>query len=238
VAAYEAFARFYDAVNEEPVERIAQVLDFIERFNPNATSVLELGCGTGAILSGLGSGFERVGVDLSPEMLAFARRRCPTARFVEGDITTVDLGRTFDVVVCVFDTLNHVTTFAGWREVFACVARHLSSGGLFVVDLNTIGRFRELDDSAPWVHDFDGHTLLMDLDFSADPLATWDIRIFEAQGDGRFTLHHESIVELAVALDEVYVALREQFTLLECSDALGGPASDEAARALIVARRS
>ena len=235
MAQYDRFAAFYDAVNGEPEERITQILSYIEEFRPDASSVLELGCGTGAVLAGLGSGFTLTGIDLSPEMLAYAQRRCRGARLVLADITSFSLEDTYDVVICVYDTLNHVTTFEGWMDVFARVAAHLSPGGLFIFDLNTLGRCRDLGDAAPWVYDFDGHTLVMSVDFEREPLSRWDIRIFERRHDNSYDLHHESILELAVPLDDVREALRTDFTLVVDSDTHGGRATDGSARALFVA---
>ena len=237
MAQYDAFAPFYDAVNGEPEQLISLVLGAIARFEPGARSVLELGCGTGAVLAGLGSELSLAGIDLSDSMLGYARRRCPGARLVQGDIRLVDLGTTFDVVICVLDTLNHVTTFEGWQSVFSRAAAHLREGGLFIFDVNTIGRFRELGDTAPWVHDFDGHTLVMDVDFSHEPLALWNIRIFEQTSGDTFRLRHETITELGVALDEVRGSLLSEFDLLEESDFEGGPPDDNSARAFFVMRR-
>jgi SAM-dependent methyltransferase len=237
VAQYDVFAAFYDAVNGEPTERTAQILAYIGAFAPDAHDVLELGCGTGPILAGLGSGFALTGLDASTTMLAHARRRCPSARLLTGDITSFSLGARFDVVVCVYDTLNHVTTFDGWRAVFAHAAAHLREGGLFIFDVNTLGRLRYLGDVAPWVHDFDAHTLVMDVDFTDEPLARWRIRIFAHQHDDTYRLHHETILELGVALDEVRAALADDFALVHESDTNGATPTDESARALFVARR-
>jgi SAM-dependent methyltransferase len=238
MAQYDSFARFYDGVNGEPEDRIAQILAYIDQFRPAARSVLELGCGTGAILAGLGSGFSLTGIDLSRAMLDVARRRCPTARLIEGDITSFDLGETFDVAICVYDTLNHVTDVALWRSVFANVAAHLVESGLFIFDLNTLGRLRELGDMAPWVYDFEGHTLIMDVDFSEEPLARWNIRVFENTGDDSFILHAETILELGVALEDVRNALAAKFTLVAETDTRGSPPTDFSARALFVAQRT
>lgn len=237
MAQYDAFAPFYDAVNGEPEQLISLILDAIARFRPDARSVLELGCGTGAVLAGLGSDLSLTGIDLSAPMLSYACRRCPDARLIRDDIRHFDLAETFDVVICVFDTLNHVTTFEGWESVFSRVAAHLRDGGLFIFDLNPVGRLRDLGDMAPWVYDFDGHTLVMDVDFSEEPLASWDIHIFERVGEEGFRLHHETIVELAVALDRVRGALSSAFEILEESDGEGSPASDNSTRAFFVTRR-
>jgi SAM-dependent methyltransferase len=238
MAQYDVFAPFYDAVNGEPDERVSQILHYIEEFRPDAHRVLELGCGTGAILAGLGSGFTLTGLDISPEMLNYARRRCPRAHLVEGDITSFDLGTKFDVVVSVYDTINHVTELTGWTNVFESVARHLDAGGLFIFDLNTLGRLRDLGDMAPWVYDFEGNTLVMGVDFSHEPLARWTIRIFENVADSLYREHHEDIFELGVALDWVRDALAADFTIVSESDTRGHDPTDESSRALFVAQRS
>ncbi len=237
IPAYDAFAPFYDAVNGEPVERIRQILALITHYRPDATSVLELGCGTGAVLAGLGSGFRLAGIDQSAGMLAVAERRLPGASLHLGDITNFALAETFDVVICVFDTLNHVITLDGWRAVFARAAQHLVDGGLLVFDCNTVGRLEELGSMAPWVHDFDGHTLIMSVNFDQPPLAFFDLRIFESLGGGTFREHQEVIVEQAVELLTVRELLDSDFELLELCDDDGQRATDASARAIVSARR-
>jgi len=235
---YARFARFYDAVNNEPESRARKILHYIERYAPTAQSVLELGCGTGAVLAGLGSGYALTGLDRSAEMLAFARRRCPTARFVEGDIAEFSLGGRFDVVICVYDTLNHLTTFARWRDAFDCARSHLNDGGVFILDLNTIGRLHRLGVAPPWVHDFDGNVMIMDVQPEGERLWEWDIRVFEHLGGDAYTMTHEVITELGVPLDEVRSALATDFVLLEESDPDGNVPDDQSARAYFVWRLS
>jgi len=237
MAQYDSFAAFYDAVNGEPTELIATLLGAFDRYRPDARDVLELGCGTGAVLAGLGSGYSLTGIDLSSRMLERARRRCPEARLLEADITRFELDETFDAVICVFDTLNHVTSLEGWETVVSKVAQHLRDGGLFFFDLNTVGRLRDLGDMAPWVYDFDGHTLVMDVNFSREPLAVWDIRIFEHRSDDNYVLHRDTIFELGVDLETVRQMLSAHFEILEEFDEEGSPASDDSVRAIVVARR-
>jgi len=237
MAAYREFARFYDAINGDPVETSLTILRHIEHYRPQADSVLELGCGTGAILAGLGSGLALTGLDLSPEMLEIARRRCPHARLHLDDMTTFSLREQFDVVLCVFDTLNHVSTFDGWKSLFERVSTHLVDGGIFIFDINTLGRFRRLADMAPWVHDFDGHTLIMNVEFVDDVHSEWDIRVFEHLQDKNYVLHHELIVELGVRLQQVRDALALDFDLVEETDPTGAAPTDESDRAYFVYQR-
>src|SRR5260370_7280717 len=102
------------------------------------------------------------GVDQSPEMLAIAAKNAPTATLVPADITKFSLETRFDVVICMFDTLNHVSDFTGWLEVFDRVHEHLvEGGGLFVFDVNTVGRLRALARQNPYVQAFGAHTLII-----------------------------------------------------------------------------
>lgn len=72
--------------------------DFVEGFAP--TSVLDAGCGTGRVGIELARrGIEVVGADVDPSMLATARRQAPDITWVEADLTTLDLDRTFALVL-------------------------------------------------------------------------------------------------------------------------------------------
>ncbi|MHB8827354.1 MAG: class I SAM-dependent DNA methyltransferase [Acidimicrobiales bacterium] len=234
---YQQFAQFYDALIGDGSSRSARILEAIDRSNVDATSLLELGCGTGSVMEGLVSIPRLVGLDASAEMLSAATVKVPSAEFLLGDMTDFDLGTTFDVVACVYDTVNHLVNYEAWESLFRGVARHLEPGGLFIFDLNTIGRLHQLVASPPWVHDFDGNTLIMDVRSDGGELTVWDIRVFASAGDGKFTLHQENIRELGVALETVRATLATYFDLLHEEDDSGDPPTDESSRAYFVYRR-
>jgi hypothetical protein len=87
---------------------------------------------------------------------------------------------------------------------------------------------------APWVHHFEGNTLIMDVEFDGHNMSRWDIRVFERQYEDHFVLHHESIHELGVALAQVRDALEEHFDLLEATDPGGFEPNDDSSRAYFV----
>lgn len=242
MAPYERFAAFYDEVMDDPEPRAARVTDAIARHRPGAGSLLELGCGTGAMLRRLTRVPTRVGLDQSPEMLAVAADQAPGAELLQGDLSSFCLGRTFDVIICVFDTLNHLLAFEDWLSAFDAVDAHLADGGLFVFDVNTLGELARLGDDPPAVYDFGRGVALVDVAFAHDGEASgmsqWDIRIFEDLGGCRYRLHHERIGELAVGLARVRAAVEERFEVLELTDERGGPAGDDSVKAHFVVRRA
>jgi len=241
VAAYAEFARFYDQIMGDRTPMIERVRGAIERYQPGAASLLELGCGTGAVLAGLAARDARLrvtGVDRSPEMLAGAAARAiPGACLVQADITSFSLGTRFDVVICVFDTLNHLPEFGSWVTLFGRAHAHLADGGLFLFDVNTTGRLRRLGEAPGYVEKFGPHTLIMNVTPGAGGLSLWEVRIFEHIAGDEFRLRHERIGELGVPLARIRAALADGFEVLEAAGPDGAPATDESARAYFACRR-
>jgi SAM-dependent methyltransferase len=104
--------------------------DLIASLDP--TSVLDAGCGTGRVAIELARrGIDVVGVDLDPSMLSAARRKAPSLHWVEADLATVRLDRTFDVTVMAGNVLLFVAP-ATEHLVLATATQHLSPGGSLV----------------------------------------------------------------------------------------------------------
>lgn len=97
-AAYDAMAegyaeRFLDELAVKPLDR-ALLAGFAELVQAagDGRPVADIGCGTGRVTAHLASlGLCVFGVDLSPGMLAQARRRHPGLRFEEGSMLALDL---------------------------------------------------------------------------------------------------------------------------------------------------
>jgi SAM-dependent methyltransferase len=99
-------------------------------FHPR--SVLDAGCGTGRVAIELARrGLDVVGADLDPAMLTSARAKAPELTWVEADLATLTLGRTFDLVVMAGNVM--IFTAPGSEgAVLARIAQHLVPGGLVV----------------------------------------------------------------------------------------------------------
>ena len=237
MACYRHFARYYDALMDDPLENAARVRGYLTRHAPAAHSLLELGCGSGSILAGLrGSVPALTGLDRSPGMFARARAKVPDARFVHADMTTFELGERFDAVICVFDTLNHLERFDRWQALFERAAAHLRAGGVFAFDVNTLGQLRRLAAATPWTVAVPGATVTQEVESRGGGDFVWHVHISEAV-EGRPIRHHERIVELGVELAAIDGALAERFEQLECSDDEGAAPTDESSRAYFAYRR-
>ncbi len=131
----EWYDRVYAAMGKDYAAEAA-VLDAIVRARcPSARTLLDAGCGTGRHLEQLAVlDYEIAGFDLHPGFVRRARERCRGARIVEADLCTVDVGRRFDAVTCLFGAIAHVETTDRLDAAIARLAAHLAPDGVLILE--------------------------------------------------------------------------------------------------------
>src|SRR5438445_2218028 len=112
---YERFGEFYDVMGDRRAAA-EQVMELIRSAKPDAKNVLELGCGTGSILEHLQDAYEVSGLDISGKMLSVARKKVPRSKLFQQDMVDFRIDGRFDVIFCVFDSINHVRRFSDWKK--------------------------------------------------------------------------------------------------------------------------
>ncbi len=137
------YPRYYNLLyaSKDYAAEAHYVYGLINRYCPEARSVLDLGCGTGRHAFELARlGCQVTGVDMSEEMLNVAKAAVSEngygapVTFVRGDIRELRLDSTFDAVVALFHVMSYQSANADLQAVFATVQRHLRPGGVFVFD--------------------------------------------------------------------------------------------------------
>ena len=114
-------------------------------------TVLDLACGTGSLTRELAlRGYEMIGVDRSPEMLAQAAEKNRGIAPVEPiflcqSMERLDLYGTIDACVCCLDSVNYVTDPKKLQKAFGRVHLFLMPGGLFLFDVIAPARLEGLD---------------------------------------------------------------------------------------------
>ena len=134
---------------------------------PEATTWLDLCCGAGSLLRLVtGNGFTATGVDISKHQIDCARRNAPEATVIVQDIRQLSLRDKFDVVTCMFDSLNYLTTKQDLLSAFRKAKRHLSRGGMFCFDMNTFEGLQDQWCKTTTTHERD-LTLIIETSFDA-----------------------------------------------------------------------
>jgi SAM-dependent methyltransferase len=141
MSVFGVYSRYYNLLyKDKDYAGEARYVDaLIQKHAPGAQSILDLGCGTGRHDFELDKlGYVMTGVDISEEMIAIARSGCatgiPSPRFTIGDIRSVRLNLSFDVVIALFHVMSYQVTNADLSLAFATAKANLKPGGLFIFD--------------------------------------------------------------------------------------------------------
>lgn len=120
--------------NEEGERELKIVVSQIAKSlaDSGAKSVLDLGCGYGRVTSCfLDNGFEYTGVDISPVAIEAAEKAHPSARFIKGNLSELDLQEKFDVVTVLY-VFVHFVDDTLWRSFLSAAIDRLKPGGTLV----------------------------------------------------------------------------------------------------------
>jgi SAM-dependent methyltransferase len=219
MVSYDIFGKFYDAVMGGRAKETERLRGFIRNASPKAKNILELACGTGSVLKHLSKHYRVYGLDLSKQMLSIARKKVPQAKLSRQNMVTFHLRERFDVICCVFDSLNHVSTFSHWKALFTNVREHLSAGGVFVFDMNTQKKLKRLIAEPAWIQIFGDNFLIMKVTGTGKNRGSnWNIKVFERTGRNRYLLYEEDIQEVSFPTRTIVRAVRLYFPSVEIID--------------------
>lgn len=146
--AYEQFAPYYDLfMRPYDYERWLGNLEALAREHGlSGRRLLDVACGTGrSFLPMLARGYRVTACDLSPSMVAEARRVAGEAVDLHvADVRELPVFGEFDLVTCLDDSLNYLLSEKELELAFRRIGGNLRPGGLLLFDLNTLATYRGL----------------------------------------------------------------------------------------------
>ena len=155
-SAYGSFAYVYDIFmdNVEYEKWAEYLIGRLREYGIEDGIVLELGCGTGVMTELLAeSGYDMIGVDNSEEMLGEAMEKRAESGYeilyLEQDMREFELYGTVRAVVSVCDCMNYITEEDDLLTVFKLVNNYLDPDGIFIFDMNTPYKYREMLGNTP-----------------------------------------------------------------------------------------
>lgn len=120
-------------------------IDFYRRLaGETGGPILDVGCGTARVATALAAdGHEVVGIDLSAPMLRLAEQRrealsadaAARLSFQQADMTTLDLGRDFALIVAPSRVFQFLLTTVAQRQALSALRSHLRTEARLVLDL-------------------------------------------------------------------------------------------------------
>ena len=135
---------FYELAYPEPGDETPMMCRrmFARYLAQSPRSILDIGCGTARDLDSLSRECPDCwGVDCLPEMIEFAKARRPHLHLDVGDMSTLRLGRTFDVIMSMGSALMYALTNAGVTRALDTFVAHAHTGTLLILDINNAASY-------------------------------------------------------------------------------------------------
>ena len=205
-------------VKEAAPSLYAHYLLFLQ--SQDFTSLLDVGCGSGDFLRQMQGALDIPqvkGIDLSPLMVTQTLEQGYDAECID----LCDLSGSYDVITAVFDMLNYLNK-AQLPIFLLCVKEHLTEGGLFLCDINTLFGFENVAVGSFIVDDED-RFLTVDSDFENGEYIS-EFTLFEKE-DACFKKSQEIIrqyyhtVDELVKLSGLELLVNDEVNLYELEDA-------------------
>ena len=139
MSVFGGYSQYYDLLykDKDYIEEVKYIHGLIQQYNSQASSILDLGCGTGHHAQLLAErGYRVYGVDLSSEMLNVAREKHshPKVELYQQDVVSIRLGKKVDVVTSLFHVMSYQATNEALAAVFETATEHLNPSGIFIFD--------------------------------------------------------------------------------------------------------
>lgn len=208
---YGSFAHVYDRLTENVDYKsyAAYIKRLFENYGKNISSVLDVACGTGSLTTELAKlGFDMIGTDASSDMLMEAQEKkydenldilylCQSAE-------ELDLFGTVEGAVCTLDSINHITDEDDVLKAFKKVSLFMEKDGIFIFDMNTEYKHREVLGDNTFVYDLDDVYCVWQNEYDEEEKITHiSLDIFCSEEDGLYERFEEEFDERAYSMAQI-----------------------------------
>ena len=215
--AYSGFAKVYDLFmdNIPYGEWTEYVKELLAEEGITDGILLDLGCGTGSVTELLAkAGFDMIGIDNSEEMLDLAMEK----RYESGldilyllqDMREFELYGTVKGVVSICDSMNYILDDEDLLDVFKLVHNYLDNNGIFVFDMNTMYKYREILADNTFAEDREESSFIWGNYYDEeDEINQYDLTLFVQEEDGRYRKYEETHLQRAYEQETVEELIKE-----------------------------
>lgn len=208
---YSSFAAFYDSLQSDVMyeQRAGYIAKLFKKYDRLPTQLLDVACGTGGFsLQFAKMGMSVTAADPSPEMLSVAQKK---ASATDLDIMLVcqsardtKLPYAVDGAVCCLDSINHIIDKRELKASFRAVAAAVKDGGLFIFDVNTPFKHRNILSGNTFVIENDDvYCVWQNSDCEKNGTVGICLDFFGKDADGKYIRTTEEFAERAYTDEEI-----------------------------------
>lgn len=214
--AYTGFAAVYDLfMDNVPYEEWHNYLTgLLTEYGVRDGIVLELGCGTGRMTRLLaGDGYDMIGIDNSEEMLQIAGEAGTEKEgilYLLQDMREFELYGTVRAVVSICDSMNYILEEEELLTVFRLVNNYLDPGGVFIFDMNTEYKYKELLGETTICENQEEGSFIWDNYYDEEEqMNQYDLTLFIKEENGLYRKYEETHFQRAYDISRVQELIEE-----------------------------
>lgn len=215
---YDALAECYDSFAGYDYDDISALISSVLYSFNISGKVLDLACGTGEVTARLCEfGFDMTGLDLSDNMLLKAEEKC-NAKFVKGDMSDFSFKEKFSAVISTIDGINHLESIDKVKKAFCCVYNCLEAEGLFIFDINSVYKHKEVLSYNSFIYEEPRYFLTWRNEYSEKHSRVKIILDLFTRKENGYIRESESFFEYDYSLEDICSVLEEVgFSIIDIS---------------------
>ncbi len=152
---YTNLSSVYEAMYKSFIDYEAEYIFYSDiLLSYRCKSVLEIGCGSGNLASRfVHNGFDYIGMDLSEEMLALAKKNNLDAVFVKEDMRNFSLQKKIEACIITGRTISYLLTNDDVADTFKAINNNLKTDGIVSFDCIDANKFiPQIDSTKKIIH--------------------------------------------------------------------------------------
>ncbi len=230
---------FYDAFMGDESRIILPLKQLLKKHNVKPKKVLEIGCGTGTILASFPKTTRLFGLDLSQEMLKRAKKKLPQATFYHANMADFHLSVSCDLILCMFDAINHLNSWKEWKKTFQHVSEHLTPKGYFIFDINSLERMKYLTKLGVYFGYPMGNNIMLTHNTYTKKKNTFAIsfKMFLKGKGNTYNIIDEDVLETGFPVEKIKKGLQKYFAIEEQFDVVMEKSNLNSKRIFFVCRK-
>lgn len=212
---YRDFARVYDEfMDQTPYDEwFLNILNIFKEYKIDKDAqVLDLGCGTGKMARKLArEGYQVTAVDNSMDMLEIAAsEEDDHILYVLQDMVSLELPQQVDAAVSICDCMNYILEEEDLKEAFRRVREFLKEDGVFVFDMNSHYKYKEILARNTFAEDREDASFIWDNFYDEEErINEYQLSLFIQNEQGTYNKYEELHLQKAYEQEEVVSFLYE-----------------------------
>jgi len=133
-------------------------------------------------------------------------------------MTNFNLERTFDTILCNYNSICHLLKWEDWQKFFEMSSNHLEKDCLLIFDINTLYEFDSITQDFAQFYNFEDDTVCLEMQ-KKDWIYEWLVKMFKKLENEKYDLIEEVVRENSFPINKIKKELKEKwFEIIEMID--------------------